>query len=241
MRRFFVEPDAVQGDLATLGGGEARHLATVLRLAPGTEVELFDGTGLLYLGRVNAVSRNTVTVCILSSERLPAPGPALTLVQGLLKGKKMDFLVQKATELGVHTLQPLICRYSDRQGVTAAQLERWQRIMLEACKQCRRVVPMTIAKPGVATELDFTDSTGRILFWEGEQCRPISADLLPQDGPTCLVFGPEGGWHDDEVAWFRGAGFRTVSLGHRILRAETAALAGTAIVRFLSGGLHPDP
>ena len=239
MRRFFVDPAAVAGEQATLGERESRHVVSVLRLGSGTEIELFDGTGVLYRGRIQTDSRQKVTVRILSSERVAEPGRPLTLMQGLLKGKKMDFLVQKATELGVQTLQPLLCRYSERQRISSGQLDRWHRIMLEACKQSRRIAPMTIAAPVSLKALDLTAFSTGILFWEGERAASITPDLLGNDGPTGLVFGPEGGLHDDEVAWFKEAGFHPVSLGRQTLRAETAALAGTAIIRFLTGGFYP--
>ncbi len=240
MRLFFVEPGSVADTLATLSGSESRHIYSVLRLAPETEVELFDGTGILYQGRLETVSRREVTVRIRSCHK-PADHSTrpLTLTQGILKGKKMDFLVQKATELGVHSLQPLLCRYSDIQRVSPRQQDRWRRIMLEACKQCRRAVPMTILEPVRPEDQDCSPFASRILFWEEEPDASMTADLLQPSGSICLVFGPEGGLHKDEVNGYRHAGFSTVSLGPQILRAETAALAGTAIVRFLAGGLKP--
>lgn len=240
MRRFLVDPRTIADDLATLSAGEAHHIASVLRLQPGTAVELIDGKGLVYQGRLETVGKGTVTVRILSRQQGQEDGArSLILLQALLKGKKMDVVVQKATELGVHTLQPLVTRYSEGRGNPARQAERWQRIMVEACKQCRRAQPMRIEPLTDLAGISLPETGPRILFWEGESTEPLRPEFLAVPGPVCLFLGPEGGLHQQEAEDAKVRGFKAVSLGRRILRAETATLAAVAIVQYLTGGLQP--
>lgn len=240
MRRFFVDPRTIVDSLATIRAEEAHHIASVLRLQPGTAVELIDGQGLIYQGRLETVGRTKVTVRLLSRLHVPEDaGPPLILLQAMLKGNKMDVVVQKATELGVHSLQPLVTRYSEGRGNPARQAERWQRIMIEACKQCRRAQPMRIAPLTDLAGVPLPASGPRILFWEGETTAPLRPEFLSLPGPVCLLLGPEGGLHQQEADEARARSFQPVSLGRRILRAETATLAAVAIVQFLTGGLQP--
>lgn len=239
MRRFLVDPRAIIGALATLPESESRHIASVLRLEAGTPVELIDGSGIIYRGLLKSVSKQTVTVHIQSQLDNPeSPTRPMVLCQSLLKGKKMDLLVQKATEMGVQTFQPVLSRYCESPAPSPRQLERWNRIMLEACKQSRRTTPMIIEPPAEMAGLDLSGCTTRILFWEGETSVSLEPGLLSPTGPICLVFGPEGGFHEEEIALCKQAAFQTVSLGRLILRAETATMAGIAIVRYLSGAFH---
>ncbi len=239
MRRFFVDPRAIDGHTARLHGSEARHLATVLRLRPGAETELFDGTGLLYRGRVQQVRPDLVEVEILERLRpTPARSP-VTLAMALVKGKKMDMLVRRATELGVARFLPVQSRFCENHGRRERQLDRWQRIMLQACKQCRRVTPMEIGQVRPLAELDTAPYHHRIMAWEAEEQDGFPAALATDPGPVCLLVGPEGGFDADEVAWARGRGFTCVSLGPLVLTADTAALAAIAITGHLCGWLGP--
>ncbi len=240
-RRFFVEPGEIVAGRVLLGGQEARHLRTVLRLQPGAEVELMDGRGGRYLARIALFSKQGVELEIVGGGLVPlekerAP---LTLAQALLKGQKMDLVVQKATEMGVAAIQPLatartVADPRDRQR----RLERWRRIGVEACKQCGRAVPPEIREVVLWEKFLFVAGqdrgyANRLLFWEEERQTRL-ADLLPlTPGPTLMVIGPEGGFEAQEVEAARAAGCRTVSLGSRILRAETATLAAVAIGQFL--------
>lgn len=239
MRRFFFNPDQETADRILITGSEARHIATVLRMQPGTEVELFDGRGTAICGQIQQVSSREVIIRILSRNIELETGTPLNLVQAMLKGKKMDFLIQKATELGVHTFIPLISRYCEKRPHGDRQTERWQRIMLEACKQCRRPVPMQISQPVSLEQLPLAEDSNRIMPWEDENSRSLSPSLLQDNLPTLLLIGPEGGFHPDEVSLARDLGFHTVSLGPRILRAETAALAAVAIVQHCTHNLEP--
>lgn len=243
MRRFYVDPQAIRSDRATLSPVESHHITTVLRLEAGSIIELFDGTGFIYRACVETVGRQGVTVRIHSCSDAPAADSPLKiiLVQGLLKGKKMDFLIQKATEMGVHTLQPLRTRYSEGRGLPQRQLDRWSRIMLEACKQCRREKPMLIYEPVAFDTLSVAGCASKIMFWEGEMVVSLKPAHLSLTGSTCLLLGPEGGFHLREIDLARQLGFQTVSLGKYVLRAETASLAAIAIVQYLVGAFDPSP
>lgn len=241
MRRFFIDQQSINENLAILSPEESRHVATVLRLHPGDALELFDGTGCVYQGQILTVAPTRITVEILSKYcETGESAPPLYLFQGLLKGKKMDFLVQKATELGVHTFSPVLTRYSTNRANHERQQDRWKRIMLESCKQCKRTIPMNIDPVLPLEAIDADNTTSRLLLWEGERSTRIDATLVRYDSPMVLFTGPEGGFHPDEITLARKRGFTPVSLGSRILRSETATLSCIAILQFLSGALSPD-
>jgi len=240
MRRFFLPDHAPAGDRMTLTGPEARHIAAVLRLKPGQTVELFDGQGVVSTAILQTVTKDRVTAVITATRREAAAAAAsLTLAQCLLKGKKMDLLVQKATELGVDTFLPVISRYCENHGDRGHQAERWQRIMVEACKQSHRAIPMTLLAAAPLDRIDFTPYPHRLAAWEEERQAALPTGFVDRPGPICLLLGPEGGLHADDLQVLRQWQFTTFSLGPRILRGETAALAATAIVRYLTGGLQP--
>ena len=203
-------------------------------------MELFDGKGGLVRGEILQATSREVVIHVLTRSTAPDTSPPLTLLQAMLKGRKMDLLIQKATELGVHTFAPLTTRYCEKRSHAKQQMDRWQRIMLEACKQCRRPIPMQIQEPLPLEQLQPADSCNLIMPWEDEDSRPLSPALLGDHQPTLLLIGPEGGFHPAEVSLARDLGFNTVSFGPRILRAETAALAAVTIVQYLNHNLEPD-
>ena len=232
MRRFFVPAERMTADRVRLPPDESHHLAAVLRMAPGQVIEVFDGRGGLYQVRLLTVSPRQVTGQVLARLQLPPPPPfPLILAQPLLKGKKMDLIIQKATELGVDRLIPLVTRYSQTQG--KALQRRWQRIMVAACKQSRRPCFMEITPPLSLTELNMLPYPYRILLWEREQHTSLHSLCLDKPGPILLISGPEGGLHSEEVARCRSGGCLCVTLGRQVLRAETASIAAIAIIQFL--------
>lgn len=240
MRRFFLPDTVAVGDRVTLSDTEARHIGSVLRLKPGHKVELFDGKGNVYTARLDSIDRNRVFLTV-EAARMETTGNRfpLTLAQCLLKGKKMDLLVQKATELGVHAFLPVVSRYCENQGERSQQTERWQRIMIEACKQCHRVTPMAIMPTAPLAHVDFTSYRHRLFAWEEERATGLPNQFTEQPGPICLLLGPEGGFHTDDLQIARRSDFTAFSLGPLILRGETASLAAVSIIRYLSGGLQP--
>jgi 16S rRNA (uracil1498-N3)-methyltransferase len=240
-RRFHAPPSAF--DLAkqsvTLAADEARHLRDVLRLQPGDEVYVFDGRGREFrCALVN--SRRDAAELRIDVEVEPAKPESqlqLNLCVALLKGEKFDLVVQKATELGVNKVTPLITRYADihlRDASDATKrVARWQRIALEAAKQCGRAVVPDISMPVRFEDVLEVEGLG-VMFSEREG---EGFESLPMTGSITALIGSEGGWADEEIEAARARGFRVVTLGGRILRAETAAIAVTALLQHRFGDL----
>lgn len=239
--RFFIEPADIEKNVAQLKGPEAHHLASVLRLKPNQGICLFDGTGQIYQAIIKSVSRNNITSEITSSETYTPPLPHLHLGQALLKGKKMDLIVQKANELGIVSLIPLASAYCDVKEITGVRESRWQRVALESCKQCGRPLPLECAPVQKFKDL-VTASAGydtRLILWEKESTTDLKGYFSPNQSvqSVLILIGPEGGFSQPEIDLAAGAGFQPVSLGKMILRAETATLAAMAILQFLLGNL----
>jgi 16S rRNA (uracil1498-N3)-methyltransferase len=246
LRRFFINPADITGETAQLTGPEAHHLRTVLRLTPGETITFFDGTGSRYQARIERILKDRVIATIIDQSQDSRPKVRLYLGQALLKGQKMDLIVQKATELGVDGIWPFYSEHGIHKHHKDNQMDRWQRIVLEACKQCDRARPPEIHAPREITELMATPPPcdARVIFWEHEAQQRLD-EVLVEKKKDCrslfFLLGPEGGFSAAEVARARQADFATVSLGPRILRAETATLAATAILQFTLGNLDPVP
>ena len=239
-RRFYVEPANVSAAQLVLRGDEAHHAHRVLRLGVGDEVDCFDGRGSRWRGEIESAAKDRVTVTIV--EALPFAAertPRITLAQGLVKGERMDWIVQKATELGASRILPLRAARSEvrlddeRAGRRA---ERWHRIAVEAAKQCERSwLPVIAAPVTVAEALSHLEEPA-VAFVERDASppRPVLEALGDAERLTILV-GPEGGWTKDERDSFAAAGVSSLSLGPNILRAETAAVAALAVVAYAIG------
>jgi 16S rRNA (uracil1498-N3)-methyltransferase len=238
MQRFFYDPANETAEQVLISGAEAHHLRAVLRMRLGETAELLDGAGRVISAQIEQISPNSVLFRILSRRRELEPISPLILAPALLKGKKMDLLVQKATELGVHSFQPVITRYCEPQGKDRQLLDRWQRIMQEACKQCGRAVLMRISPPLPLSELIFPTDCVTIMPWENETACSFSALGLKAGQSVALLIGPEGGFHSSEVEQAESSGFRTVSLGPRTLRAETAALVAVVLAQHALGNFE---
>ena len=238
MRRFFVEAAGVNGEEVALSEEESHHIVKVLRLPVGSEFELLDGRGGVYRAQLLAHGRRVAARIVAPIATAGGAGRLLTVYQAILKGEKMDTVVQKCTELGVSRLVPVRtkrCQGGKDDERDARRLERWRRIGVAACKQCLRPVLMDIAMPlAVADLASHCQAQRRLLFWEEERELPLRgvADW-GETASAALFFGPEGGLAGEEVELLRGDGWVTVSLGERILRAETATLGAVAIVQYL--------
>jgi 16S rRNA (uracil1498-N3)-methyltransferase len=243
-RRFYAPPDAfnASAQTVTLGADEARHLRDVLRLKAGDEVYVFDGHGREFRCVVSTSKRDTAELRI-EAEVEPAKPEShlqLNLCVALLKGEKFDLVVQKATELGATKITPLLTRYADIQLRDASdatkRVARWQRIALEAAKQSGRAFVPEISLPiHFEAALD-VDGLG-VMFAErdGEALEHFVSQPTPPS-ITALV-GSEGGWSDKEIVDARAQNFHVITLGGRILRAETAAITVTALMQHLFGDL----
>ena len=244
-RRFLAVRDAFNfaEQTVTLGSEEARHLRDVLRLKAGAEVYVFDGAGREFRCVVVNSNRDSAELRIESEVEPAKPESQLqiNLCVALLKGEKFDLVVQKATELGVTKVTPLITRYADihlRDATDATKrVARWQRIALEAAKQSGRAFVPEISLP-----LTFDDALAvedfRVMFSErgGDSLKSLTNHAAPQS-ITALV-GSEGGWSDEEIEAARRRDFHIVTLGGRVLRAETAAITITALLQNLFGDLQ---
>lgn len=235
-RRFHAPATAFTETTVTLTADEARHLRDVLRLKTGDEVYVFDGRGREFRCSVS----NTKAELRIESEVEPAKPESqlqLNLCVALLKGEKFDLVVQKATELGVTTITPLITRYADihlrDQSDATKRVTRWQRIALEAAKQSGRAFVPEISLPVTFDAAINVEGAG-IMFSErdGEALESLTA----ANSITALV-GSEGGWADEEIDAARARKFHIVTLGGRILRAETAAITVTVLMQHRFGDL----
>lgn len=246
MRRFFFEPADRNGDQILLSEAESRHISKALRLHVGSQIQLLDGTGMRYLAEITNIGRQVTARILTADEDQKADKAILHVKQAMLKNAKMDFLVEKCTELGVATFTPFVS--SRCQGKLDDELhgsrrqQRWQRIVESACKQCSRPRPMELERavafidlcPGAEQE----PHTLRLLFWEEEKGTSLH-DLSPLTAynQIHLLLGPEGGFSRDEVESAIRAGYQSVTLGPRILRAETATMAAISIVRYMAGDM----
>lgn len=226
--QFYVEPSNVTGDLLLLTGEEARHAVQVLRHKKGDRIVASDGLGKSYDAEILSASSKQVEGRILNSETgKNEPKVELTLAVGLTKGEKLDWLVEKATEMGVFAIWPYFARYSevkwDRKQVEK-NIARWQRIALAAFKQCgRSVIPKMEILKNLAEVVNRKGNRELLAAHPVESGASIlNSGSLGQE--VIAAVGPEGGLAPEEVEAIRQAGGRFVSLGPRRLRTETAGL-----------------
>ncbi|MGA6925769.1 MAG: 16S rRNA (uracil(1498)-N(3))-methyltransferase [Desulfosarcina sp.] len=247
LRRFFISPEAINAEDPEITGSEAGHICRVLRLSIGDVVELFDGTGKVYRARIVSAFPKQVRFAIMESLVPPTESSvSITLAQGVLKDRKMDDLIRQTTELGIDRWMPFYAARSvpvpGKKGI-GARLERWEKIAIEAVKQCRRG-----RVPQIAPAEKFDDmlaaaagSDLKIIFWEGAAQTfdiPWTAPSKPKN--IMVAIGPEGGFDPGEVRQAQAHGFLAAGLGPRILRAETATLAACTLVQCRFGDMGPE-
>lgn len=235
MHRFFVPPEAIKGDLVTLGGPILHQLRRVLRFRPGNPFIVLDNRGQEYHVELLDLSADRARARII--EKRPAQGEtnvSVTLYQGLLRGSKFDFVLQKGTELGVTRFVPVLCeRCVARVSAEAknARLPRWQEILREAAEQSGRGRLPVVVPPVAFSEACRQAKGLGLLPWEGEKRLRISDAVSGREISSLSIFiGPEGGFTVEEVEEARSLGIIPVTLGKRILRAETAALVAVTAV-----------
>lgn len=224
-RRFFAT--WVQGSRASIAGAEAQHLARVLRAEPGQIYELA-WEGAVYLARIERASPASVSFEILERLAAPAPVPQLEAGVAIFKFHRYEWMLEKATELGLTRLWPLLTRRTDARLAAAARARcrRWQEIATQAAEQSRRAELPEIAPPlALRSFLDLPPAAHRWLLQESD----TGGRALPAGTPCRFLVGPEGGWTPEETAEAVAAGFTPVSLGPRILRCETAVLAALVL------------
>jgi 16S rRNA (uracil1498-N3)-methyltransferase len=246
-RRFLVEPGALAagpGAELELAPEEAAHAVKVLRLAPGKEVELTDARGAMAAAELVRAGRRGAACRLLRVWRPAPPEPRLVACPGLAKGPAMELLAQKLSEMGAERLCPVVCARSvARPKDPAAKAARWQRLADLALKQCGAARAPEVLEPRPLDELLAAAPAGalRLMLYEEETGPTLAQALAGRPAEVWVLTGPEGGFTPREAEAARAAGFLTCRLPGAILRAETAALAAAAVVRFGGPGPGPEP
>jgi 16S rRNA (uracil1498-N3)-methyltransferase len=240
MRRFFADSDSFAEDKIVLGKDETRHLRDVLRLAEGDEVAVFDGTGFDYTCVIENMSKKATILAISSKHASPSNESPLSLVMcvAFTKGDKFEFVIQKCVELGVTKLIPLITERCDVKlhDKTESKMDRWKKIVIESSKQCGRGILMQISEPKSFDALIQSPEKGETMLFSERDGESIS-DFKPAKELSALI-GPEGGWSDAELEAAKESGVRIITLGGRILRAETAAVSIATILQHRCGDIN---
>jgi len=245
-RRFMIKSCSISNGSAALDGDLFRHIVRVLRLSPGDPLTLVDEQGSEHDGVIDHIARELVTVKITRSSYEPIQeghGLRITVCQALPKGEKIDLILQKGTELGAYDFwlfggSRSVARVREEQR--EVKLERWNRIAAEAARQCgRRTVPAVRWYPAAADAAEAATHDLRLILWEDEHTRRLKETLagITAPGSVIVSIGPEGGFDPRETDLFVRHGFLSVSLGSRILRTETAAIAIVAILQYIGGDI----
>ncbi|HHK5573376.1 TPA: 16S rRNA (uracil(1498)-N(3))-methyltransferase [Neisseria cinerea] len=238
MPRFHLPENLSVGQTVALPDNIVRHL-NVLRVRPNENITLFDGKGKAHTARLTVLEKRRAEAEILHEETADTESPLnITLIQSISSGDRMDFTLQKSVELGVTAIQPVI---SERcivrlDGERAAKrLARWQEIVISACEQSgRNTVPPVLPIIGYREALDKMPSESTRLIMSINRARKLG-DIRQPSGAIVFMVGPEGGWTEQEEQQAFEVGFQAVTLGKRILRTETAALAAIAAMQTLWG------
>ncbi|NLZ92698.1 MAG: 16S rRNA (uracil(1498)-N(3))-methyltransferase [Firmicutes bacterium] len=244
MNRFFYRSAQRENNIVRLEGEDAHHLIRVLRADVGDKIELCDEQGVCQLAEITAITKHEV-LCILG-ENLPnnETEAVIDLAFGLLKGEKTDFILQKTTELGVHALFPFISRrtVARPEKKLEKRQQRWQKIVDAAAAQAKRSYIPKVYTPSYWPELiqQFAAYEQVVVFWEKETKQSLKDVLSHLNTKTriLLITGPEGGLDREEVEAAAAAGAKTVTLGPRILRAETAAMTAVALTMYEAGEMR---
>jgi 16S rRNA (uracil1498-N3)-methyltransferase len=240
MPRFPVRENQINYDKAVITGSDFKHIVKVLRLKAGDEIILFDANSTEYYGKIREIGKIDIIVDIQRRQIVKTESPIdITLLQGLPKGDKMDYVIEKATELGVRKVVPVITersqiRQSDRKT-------RWESIALEASKQCGRTKPTVIEntlKFEEAIKIYAKSELPIILHVDYEvSAKSYIKNSLQAPQNIVLFVGPEGGFTDNEVILGNKMGFISLGLGPRVLRTETASVAVLSVLQFHYGDL----
>lgn len=245
MHRFFV-PQLFAEEMY-IEGVDARHISKVLRMQPGDKLQIVSDDGVSAMAEITAIASERVSVrCLEKLAESHEPRVRLVLAQGLAKGEKMDFIIQKAVEMGAYSVIPVAMEHSvvRLDGAKAAKkVERWQKIAESAAKQSKRdIIPQVQQVQSMAEMLANCDCTTKIIAYECEDRLSLKAALKAAEAAggikeLLLIIGPEGGISEGELELARQAGAVPVSLGRRILRAETAGLVAISAIFYETGDL----
>ncbi|MFA4830009.1 MAG: 16S rRNA (uracil(1498)-N(3))-methyltransferase [Thermodesulfovibrionales bacterium] len=257
--RIILPKEQIKGQRITISGEKARYLISVLRCNAGDELQVFDGEGSFYKSRISGIDNKEVKIDLLEKIPFDTESPLnLILIQGILKGDKMDWVIQKATELGVKEIIPAITERGQIRETRKAA--RWRKIAEEASRQSGRSMVPAVREPVEFSSLLMADSSMALrgfIFWEEgglplkgaiQKIKMHDARYTIQDKKnheSCIMnpasfyvaIGPEGGFTKEEVRLAESRGLIATSLGKRILRAETAAISAVTLVQFLMGDI----
>lgn len=239
MSRFYVPEEAVKGNRISISGKEAHHILDVMRLKVSDEVVVFDGKGKEYVGKVMEIGRKSLMLEVVKCRGIPQEKKySITLIQAIPKKNKMDYIVEKATELGVDTIIPVMTARTIPDWDEAKRSDvvlRWQKISKEASKQCGRITLPQI-KPLAGLGETIKNSNGYVsklmAALAGEPIKLKDALKECPEGKIAVAIGPEGDFTTEEIGMAAKSGFKTVDLGPRVLKSDTAALAVLAIIDY---------
>lgn len=240
MPRFHISNKNISKQEAIITGSDYRHIVKVLRLKQGEEIVLFDDNFLEHIGKIIEINTKEIKIEIIKSTEVTSESDVnITLLQGMPKGNKMDFIIEKATELGVNSIVPVVTERSQVRKTN--KLPRWQRIAMESSKQCGRV---TAPKIHDAIRFEETgnhcgNSDLRLICFEHSQIKLSDYINTMSQLPTNIIvfIGPEGGFSEFEIKSAMELGFSPIGLGPRTLRTETAAIVAVSILRFMLGDI----
>ena len=230
IRRFLTSSDKIKNDVAEISGDEFTYAVKVLRQKTGFTVIVNTGDGYDRIGEISEITKDKLTVKIRETVKNKAtPDKKITLYQGSCKQGKNDFIVQKAVELGISRI---VFFKSDFVTEKEVNLERLRKIATEALKQCGRADSVEVEFTDYFSAVDNCENA--VIFYEGE-CENTLSDI--GNVVSALFVGSEGGFSEREVGYARERGLKTITLGKRILRAETASVVATSMIQYLTGGL----
>ena len=226
--------------LVNLDKDAARYLSSVLRMIPGQRINLFNGDGLEYVAEVVSLGKNQATASIVQSLSNDRESPLkIHLAIGISRGERMDLVIQKATELGVHAITPIFTERTEVK-LTGSRLEKrlthWQQVAISACEQCQRnIIPIINPASPLPQHLANDQRGLKIVLHHRTETR--LTELQNIDGIVTLLVGPEGGLSDEEIALAESHTYHAIKLGPRVLRTETAPLAAISILQSLWGDM----
>jgi 16S rRNA (uracil1498-N3)-methyltransferase len=240
--RLFVSAPIGNGSELLLAGEQAHYLGRVLRLSTGDSLSVFNANSGEWRASITAMSKNSVTLLPEAPVEVISESHLKThLVQGISRGERMDFVIQKSTELGVKRITPVLTqhgmvKFDERRA--DKRRDHWQRIAISACEQCGRIRPPLIDPPMLLNHwfgAGHSEGSTQLILRPGTE--PALSDIDTPAAKICLLIGPEGGFSERELEDAGIAGFKAVSLGPRVLRTETAALAALAVLQSKFGDL----
>jgi 16S rRNA (uracil1498-N3)-methyltransferase len=226
IKSVYISEPVVRDNLVSIRDDEHRHLS-VARAAVGEEIEIFDGHGNVFTANISAVERRETQARVTGSRQVAADAHELILGQSLIRHAAFEFALEKAVEAGVNRIIPVIAARSNAKD--AGRRERWQRIIVEAAKQSKRYHLPVLEEPVSFAKVLDVEAPTKIVFSERNGSTLKGAI---KQSPVLYLIGPEGGWTDEELSSAQQQGFVLVGLGSTILKAETAAVVSTALIRY---------